>query len=130
MKKLLTLGLVLFLTGCATPIMKKQSACEEQFSKFAEVVSCTKDTFMADPMARTKDPKVKLYFLKADLLVEKVKTGEISELEARTEWQNIYVELGGRVNAEAAAAAAAYNASRPRQTNCRMVGNYMQCNSY
>ena len=129
--RILLISLVaVLISGCATPIMKKQSACEEQFSKFADVVSCTKETFMADPMARTKDPKVKLYFLKADLLVEKVKSGEISELEARTEWQNLFVELGGKVNAESAAAAAAYNATRPRQTNCRMVGNYMQCNSY
>jgi hypothetical protein len=130
MRALMIALMTLLIAGCATPIMKKQLACEDQFSKFSELVNCTKESFMADPLARTKDPKVKLYFLKADLLVEQVKTGQISELEARTEWQNLFVELGGKATAESAAAAARYNATRVRQTNCVPVGNTMQCTTY
>lgn len=118
------------VTGCATPIAKKQGACEDKFTVFADVVKCTKETFMSDPNARVKDPKVKLYFLKGDQLVEKLQKGEITELDARTEWQNLFVELSGKASAESAAAAARYNATRVRQTQCVPVGNTMNCTTY
>ena len=94
MKKLLTLGLVLFLTGCApTKMMSmKQNSCESQFSKFEDVVSCTKEAYKKDGMAR-ENGDTKLYFLKGDQLVQKLKNGEITEIDARTEWQSMYVDL-------------------------------------
>ena len=129
MRKLIVIMAVL-MAGCATPIMKKQLACEEQYAGFEDIVKCTKETFLSDPNARTKDPKVKLYFLKADQLVERLKKGEITETDAKTEWLSLYVELGGKASAESAAAAANYNATRIKQTRCVPVGNTVQCTTY
>ena len=88
MKKLLTLGLVLFLTGCAPAkmIAMKQTSCESQFSKFEDVVSCTKEAYKKDGMARDSE-NTKDYFLKGEELVQKLKKGEITEADARAEWQ-------------------------------------------
>lgn len=129
MRKIIVLALLL-MTGCATPITKKQEACENQFTAFADIVSCTKETFMSDSLARTKDPRVKLYFLKGDQLVEKLKNGEITELDAKTEWQSLFVQLKNGASAESAAAAANYNATRIRQSHCVPVGNTVQCTTY
>ena len=94
MKKLLTLGLVLLLTGCApTKMMSiKQTSCESQFSKFEDVVSCTKEAYKNDGMAREND-NTKLYFLKGDQLVQKLKKGDITEADARAEWQQTLVDM-------------------------------------
>ena len=77
MNKLILLALI-FISGCATNIAKKQLACEEQYSSFEQVVSCTKETFMKDKFAKVNDPEVKLYFLKGDQLIEKLKKKEIT----------------------------------------------------
>jgi hypothetical protein len=125
MKKIITVGLVLILTGCVTPITKKQEACENQFTAFADIVSCTKESFK-----KVKDSRVKLYFLKGDQLVEKLKKGEITELDAKTEWQSLLVQLQSRASAESAADEANYNATRVKQTHCMPVGNTVQCTTY
>ena len=95
--KLLKLSSVLLavaLTGCAPTKMLsiKQTDCEKQFTRFEDVVSCTKDAYINDGMARENE-QTKLYFLKGDQLVQKVKKGEITELDARTEWQSLYVDM-------------------------------------
>jgi uncharacterized lipoprotein YajG len=124
---LISLG-ALMMTGCAN-IGTKQSACEQQYEKFAEIVSCTKGAI--DENRKWKnDAQAKYYVLRGEQLVEEIRGGKITELDARTEWQKLFVELKQNEEMAGGARAAAYNATRPRQTNCRMVGNYMQCNSY
>jgi len=94
MKKLLTVVAVLLLTGCAPAKMMsmKQTSCENQFSRFEDVVSCTKEAYKNDGMAREND-KTKLYFLKGDQLVQKLKKGDITEADARAEWQQTLVDM-------------------------------------
>ena len=134
MKKLhfiaLTFLFLFFLVGCATSMGKKQLACEEQYSSFEQVVSCTKDSFMKDKFAKVNDPSVKLYFLKGDQLVEKLNKKEITEIDARTEWQKLYVELKNQEENRSSAAAAAYGANKIKQTHCVPIGNSVSCTTY
>ena len=129
MKKVIVMALVVILAGCANKISKKQEACENQFIAFADIVSCTKESYKKE-----KDSRVKLYFLKGDQLVEKLKNGEITELDAKTEWQSLYVRLKSgesdeRATDQALQAAedANNNSEKTRQTNCVKIGNTVQC---
>ena len=116
------------MTGCAT-VGKKQAECETQYSKFSEIVACTEKSFAND--ARVKNnPDFKLYILKGQQLAEKVESKEITDLDARVEWQNLYVELKNHQDKKSSAAAARYNATKPRQTVCTPVGNSVTCNTY
>ena len=76
------------------------------------------------------DADVKLYFLKGDELAEKVKEKKLTDIEARTQWQTLYVRLSNQEDVASAAAAQNYNAMRVRQTYCVPVGNSVQCSSY
>lgn len=105
------------VSGCVT-VGAKQSECEQKYSSFAQIVSCTKLAFANDSRA-SRNSEVKLYFLKGDQLVEKVNKGEISELDAKTEWQALYVQL----KAEEAA-------RRPKFTNCYSNGGNVNCTTY
>ena len=108
-----TIFFIFFLTGCAT-IGAKQSACEQKYSSFEKIVNCTKKSVSSD--LQTNNAMVKLYFLKGDQLVEKVKKGEMSELDARTEWQTLYVQLQ-----------AMEDSNKIKQTNCYATGNDLNC---
>ena len=120
---------------CACNIMApsmgaKQGICEKQYTHFPDIVKCTKEVYSSSTFARNNDPQVKLYFLKGDELSEKVQNKQITDLEARTQWQALYVQLGAQTNAESSAAISNYNAIRPRQTYCTPVGNTMNCTTY
>ena len=126
MKKYLILCLL--FTGCAT-VGKKQAECENQYSAFSEIVTCTKQSFSND--ARIKNnPDFKLYILKGEQLAEQVKSKEITELDAKVERQRLYVDLKNNEDHKSSAAAARYNATKPRQTVCTPVGNSVSCNTY
>ena len=87
----------ILLTGCASSTLgEKRDACETKFTAFADIVSCTKESSM-----KVKDDfRVKLYLLKGDQLVEKLKNREISEIDAKTEWQELYVKLKSAESSE------------------------------
>lgn len=118
----------LLMSGCAT-VGKKQAECENQYSVFSEIVSCTKEAFANDARAKN-NPNFKLYILKGEQLAEKVKSKELTDLDAKVEWQKLYVELKNNENNQSAAAATRYNATKPRQTVCTPVGNSVSCNTY
>ncbi len=131
MRLILLIGLMgILISSCTTSIVKKQQLCESQYPGFEQMVKCTKESYLTDNNSGLDDPRVKLYFLKGDQLVEKLKNKEITELDARTEWQSLYVQLQDRASAESAAATANYNASRIRQTYCVPVGTTTQCTTY
>ena len=90
----LVLITALLMVGCAPAKMMsiKQSSCESQFTRFEDVVSCTKEAYKNDGMAREND-NTKLYFLKGDQLVQKLKKGDITEADARAEWQQTLVDM-------------------------------------
>jgi hypothetical protein len=118
------------VTACTT-VGKMQASCEKTSATFPELTVCLKQSIEANGSNRMQsDASVKLYLLKADQLSQRVQNKEISDLDARVELQTLYVNLKANENAEQAAGAAAYNANRPRRTNCYPVGNTVQCNSY
>ena len=116
------------MTGCVT-VGKKQAECENQYSKFSEIVACTKEAFANDARAKS-NPDFKIYILKGQQLAEKVESKEITDLDAKVEWQNLYVDLKNHQDSKSEAAAARYNATKPRTTTCTPVGNSVTCNSY
>ena len=58
----------------------------------------------------------------------------MTELDARAEWQQLFVELKHNEDmensAKSSAAAATRNATKVKQTNCVPVGNSVQCTTY
>lgn len=128
----MVIGTLILLTGCAN-VGTMQADCESRYDKFVEIFTCTKSTVAADRRLKNH-PKSKLYFLRGEQLVEKVKAGQMTELDARAEWQQLFVELKHNEDmensAKSAAAAATRNATKVKQTNCVPVGNSVQCTTY
>lgn len=122
------LVLCVLLTSCAT-VSQMQTKCEEQYTKFREVVNCTEQQISADVRGK-KSQEAKLYILKGKSLADKVDAGELSDTDARLEWQTLFVELKGKESQESTNAAARYKAYKPTTTHCSAVGNTVNCNSY
>ena len=127
MKKLLTVSAILLLTGCAPAQMMsiKQTSCESQFTRFEDVVSCTKEAYKNDGMARENE-NTKLYFLKGDQLVQKLKNGDITEADARADWQQTLVDMRKRQGG----GGVPYQPYHVKRTNCVPIGNSVQCTTY
>lgn len=116
------------LTGCAT-VEKRQLACEEQSNKFVDIFTCTKNSIASD-IRLNKNAEVKLYLLKGEQLLEQLTSGKITELDAKTEWQKLFVELKGKEDSDLAQRIKNYNANQPKQTHCVPVGNSISCTTY
>jgi hypothetical protein len=123
--------MVAFLLGCAN-IGKAQVGCENRYAAFADIVSCTKAA-MADSSRAANDSRVRAYFLRGDQLAEMVRKGNISNLDARVEWQNMYLELKDSESREGARNAAVYRALNPPSTTtttrCTTFGGITNCKS-
>jgi len=119
---------ICLLASCAT-VEKRQVACEEQYGKFLDIYTCTKQSIATDARLN-KDAGVKLYLLKGEQLVEQLSNGKISEIDAKTEWQKLFVELKQHEDGEQAARVRNYNANKPKQTYCVPVGNSVSCTTY
>ena len=128
MRSILISTFVVLLTGCAT-IGQKQASCESQFADFADVVSCTKQATASDLRAKT-NAGYKLYILKGEQLAQQVKDKQISDLDARVEWQSLFVLLKRNESAAINEAVRDYNANKPKTTTCVPVGNTVSCNTY
>ena len=123
-KKLITLFrnttffivLICLIASCAT-VEKRQVACEEQYSKFLDIYSCTKQSIALDARLN-KDAGVKLYLLKGEQLVEQLNNSKISEIDAKTEWQKLFVELKHNEDSRKASAAQNYKVDKIKQTYC------------
>lgn len=127
MRKLIIVA-ILLMTGCAN-IGTKQATCEQQYEKFSQIVSCTKVAIDENKQWKN-DAEAKYYVLRGEQLIEDINSGKITELGARAEWQKLYVELKQNEEMAGGARAAAYNATRIKQTHCVPVGNTVQCTTY
>ncbi len=116
------------LTGCAT-VEKRQLACEEQSNKFVDIFTCTKNSIATD-IRLNKSSEVKLYLLKGEQLLEQLTSGKITELDAKTEWQKLFVELKGKEDNAQAQRIRNYNENKPKQTHCVPAGNSISCTTY
>jgi len=116
------------LAGCAAPVKVStiQDKCEAQYTQFPDIVKCTRTNLLAAYPAAATDASAKLYFLKGEELVEKLAKNQITNTQAKTQWQELFVQLKtaedtGNANASANAINT-YNAIRPKQTTCRPNG--------
>lgn len=112
------------MTGCAG-LQDYQASCEQKHRAFPDFATCYKAEVLADRRAQN-DARVKLLLLKTDQLAERVKAGQMTDLDARVEFQQTYVSLKDAANSDEAARRAASNSS----TNCVMRGNKMTCSPY
>ena len=96
MKKAVTFCLTILLVGCAT-VGDYQAKCEDSNKRFSEMVECTKTSLSQDPRL-IGNPRVKLYILKADQLVQMLNNKEITDIDARVVLQELYVRLKNEQN--------------------------------
>ena len=116
----------LFVLGCAT-VTTMQNHCEKTTVTFVDMVACTKTAIEADSRpVMHDDPRIKLYLLRADQLAARVSNGQLSELDARAELQQILVDQNAAERAERPAMPV-YRP--PRRTTCQTSGNQTTCNS-
>ena len=126
--KLLIVISFLFISGCAN-VAKMQGECEQTYTKFFDIYTCTKSKLASDVRMK-KNPKVKLYILKGERLVQEIEQGTITEIDAKVAWQKLYVDLKHNEVLEGAAIESAKKKNYPTTTNCTKSGNSVQCNSY
>jgi hypothetical protein len=122
MNKLILVA-ALFMAGCAN-IGTKQAACEQQYEKFSEIVSCTK-VAVAENRKWKNDASAKYYVLRGEQLVEDMNSGKITELSARTEWQKLFVELKQNEEMAGGARAAPYEYQRSKYCAPSGGGGYV-----
>lgn len=101
MRKLAYFAALLPLVGCAGPGTRIQSQCEAgNPSSFVAMYECTRDGIKAQHPDILSDPRGKLYMLKGEQLAGQVKAGKLTDLDARVEWQQLFVNLKQAKDAE------------------------------
>lgn len=148
--------LPLVLSGCAK-VSDYQTKCEQQYPKLSDMANCLDSSVKSDSrMSTASTPK--MYVLAAKFLGQKVDSGEISDIQARLELQNLYVNMQRQEQADLTTQSQAlqqaatnyqnqqksaqqtyidtYNALKPApsrvetSTNCSAgLGNTVICNS-
>ena len=88
--RMLVVGLAVFiLQSCESyssygAIAEHQGVCEKSYRDFPSAVGCLKGKLAKDRHSRGRDADfIKIYLLKADVLVERFNVGAISQTEAR-----------------------------------------------
>jgi hypothetical protein len=97
----------MLLASCAITGTQIQSECESKYSGFVEAFNCTRDRIRAESPKRLDPPQAKLYMLKGEQLSERVKAGQMSDIDAKVEWAKAYMEMQQVFDAESARNAAA-----------------------
>jgi hypothetical protein len=126
-KIIFLLIITIIVSGCAT-VGSYQQDCEAIHTDFAGMVGCLKTSVQSD--SRIKDDgRVRLYLLKAEQLLVKVKSKEIDELDARAQLQEIYVGLKNQETSERQRNAEIEALTKPTttDTNCTVYGNSANC---
>lgn len=118
--------LVLLISGCASVGMK-QSECELQYTAFEDIYTCTKTATASDLRTKTNQG-YKMYMLKGEQLSQQVREKKISDLDARVEWQNLFIQL--KRNDEERGARIRQSTNSMKTTNCVPVGNTVSCTTY
>ena len=114
------------LTGCAT-VANYQAECERSNPAFGGTVACLERTFAENPRLGN-NPRGKLYILKAKQLSQQVDAGQKSELDARVELQQLYVELRNQELNEMDDPIIIQPAAQPvLRTTCSTIGGVTSC---
>ena len=123
-----------------------QSGCEAMHESFSKMFYCTQQKMNQDEAMRNYAP-MKLYLLKGEQLVSKINKGDITDIDAKVEWQELYVRLASEQEQELErleSKGKQSNSSRPTTSeilnnlkvkdptriNCTTIGNRTNCNSY
>ena len=76
----------------AHQLEKKQAECESKFTAFSDIYLCTKQAFANNDRAQS-DANFKLYILTGEQLAESVRLNRLTDLEAKIEWQKLFLKL-------------------------------------
>jgi len=151
-------ALPLLLIGCAK-VSDYQASCEQRYSKLSDVATCLDISIKNDyRMGTAATPK--MYVLAAKFLGQKVDSGDITDMQARMELQNLYINMQRQEKSDQVAQSQAlqqallnaqavntlqsieqknrqpvYIPPAPLQnnnitTNCTTYGNQTRCQSY
>lgn len=91
MKLLLLAMSIAGLVGCTT-VGSIQADCQKSTSTFGAMAQCIEIGISQQPRLAA-NPSVELYRLKARQLAQRVDTGQLSDLDARVELQQLFVSL-------------------------------------
>lgn len=83
------------LAGCGYEYHRPtQTGCEESTQTFAEMESCLKNAVASAYTASERaSPDVRLYYIKADDVANRVRKNLTSEFNGRVELRQLYVDL-------------------------------------
>ncbi|MCC6209523.1 MAG: hypothetical protein IT513_00620 [Burkholderiales bacterium] len=83
------------LAGCGYEYHRPtQTGCEESTQTFAEMEGCLKKAVASAYTAREQaSPDVRLYYIKADDVAQRVRKDLVSEFNGRVELRQLYVDL-------------------------------------
>lgn len=122
------LPLLLLLSACAT-LGDYQATCEKRHQKFEEFASCFRAEVASDSRGiPAKDPRVKLLLLKTEQLSGMVSAGQISDLDAKVEFQQIFVSLRNQAMTDGDAIQLPIKQA-PVRTTCTTYGGVTNCKS-
>jgi hypothetical protein len=93
MKKFALIAVAISLTGCATTGTEMQAECEAKYREFPDIFQCTYDAVAARNPKILQDSRAKLYLLRGEQLALAVVKQKMTSLDAKVEWQKLYVEL-------------------------------------
>lgn len=93
MKKLALIALAVSLAGCATTGTEMQAECEVKYREFPDIFQCTYDAVASRNPRILQDSRAKLYLLRGEQLALAVVKQQMTSLDAKVEWQKLYVEL-------------------------------------
>lgn len=123
-----SLLLPLLLSACTT-LGDYQATCEKRHQKFEEFASCFRSEVTSDSRGiPAKDPRVKLLLLKTEQLSRMVSSGQMSDLDAKVEFQQIFVSLKSQAMAESNDIQAPIRQA-PVRTTCTTAGGVTNCKS-
>lgn len=70
-----------------------QAECEAKIREFPEIFQCTYEAVASRNPGILQDARAKLYLLRGEQLALSVLQQQMSSLEAKVEWQRLYVDL-------------------------------------
>lgn len=123
MKTIAMIAGMVVLAGCAGGIPAIKKACDEQ-PDVPSVAACLKNSVAQRSVKPSEETK--LYLLTAEQIAERVKRGELSELDGRVALQRAYVEWDRAMDENLATPVVV--APQPRQPiRCTTWGNQTTC---
>ena len=122
---------VVLLTGCATTGTEMQAECETKHREFPEMFQCTYEAIASRNPRIMQDSRAKLYLLRGEQLALAVANQQRTNLDAKVEWQRLFVELKAAKEQEVAMTmlAVSQNLAASRVAQPQIVNPSLNCTS-